>query len=250
MNISHESASAWLNITAYNQHNSKNDSTGSTEAGVTSEDSPSPQVWDLRWFAILSGPLLFGTIILPLSTGPAIRYVCRSYLRHRFYWRLGLEPVALALVIYSYVTQLIYLAVLCDIFLVAFLNLQIIWAWPDEWLQILFKLGRRLQTLFTTGEWLQALFKLGRFLKTHFTSGDWLQTVFPLSGERLLQIIFPLSGEPRYYLYTYWYAGVVILMGLRYASRIPTLCGIIEWSPFCLLYLRRFWKRKAEYKGR
>ena len=47
---------------------------------------PNPQVWDLRWFGILSGPLLFVTIILPLIIGPTIRCLLKSYIRSRRTW--------------------------------------------------------------------------------------------------------------------------------------------------------------------
>lgn len=63
MNISRESASTWLSSTAHNQSSNNSISSDGSNSGVISEDDLSPQVWDLRWFAILSAPLLFGTIM-------------------------------------------------------------------------------------------------------------------------------------------------------------------------------------------
>lgn len=76
MNISQESAPTWLGSRLNNQSSNISNS----------EDSSNPHVWDLRWFPILSAPLLFGTIILPLMTGPIIRSVCQTYVKLRIYW--------------------------------------------------------------------------------------------------------------------------------------------------------------------
>lgn len=46
--------------------------------------------------SVPSIPLLFGTIILPLVPGPALRYLCQSYVRLRVYWRLGFGKLAVA----------------------------------------------------------------------------------------------------------------------------------------------------------
>ena len=48
-----------------------------------------PRTWDIKWFAILAAPLLFGTIILPLVTGPVMRWLSQSYIKLRTFWRLG-----------------------------------------------------------------------------------------------------------------------------------------------------------------
>ncbi|KAL9631542.1 MAG: hypothetical protein Q9204_004186, partial [Flavoplaca sp. TL-2023a] len=76
MNISQESAPSWLSSRSYDQPSNNS----------SSEDSSSPHVWDLRWFPILSAPLLFGTIILPLMTGQIVRSVCQTYVKLRIYW--------------------------------------------------------------------------------------------------------------------------------------------------------------------
>lgn len=94
MNITEDSAKRWLKVKSYNA----NSGSGSNDNQGTS----SPQVWDLRWFALLSGPLLFGTIILPLITGQAIQYLCRSYVTLRVYWRLGIILLAIAYPILFY----------------------------------------------------------------------------------------------------------------------------------------------------
>ena len=90
----------WLNVSSYENYNNNGSSEGTisknatTTINGTTEGSSTPQLWDLRWFALLSGPLLFGTIILPLITGPTIRYFCQSYVKLRVYWRLGFVLLA------------------------------------------------------------------------------------------------------------------------------------------------------------
>ena len=86
MNVTEQSIKNWINVTSYDTGNSNNtsDSTNNEQA----LDAPSPQVWDLRWFALLSGPLLFGTVILPLVTGPTLRYLCQSYVKLQAQWRV------------------------------------------------------------------------------------------------------------------------------------------------------------------
>ena len=100
MNITEGSANKWLNLTSYNANisssSNSNTSSDNSTTNNTDQGSPSPQLWDVRWFALLSGPLLFGTIILPLVTGPAIRYLCQSYVTLRVYWRLGFSFLAIA----------------------------------------------------------------------------------------------------------------------------------------------------------
>lgn len=72
MNITPSSTSSWL----------------SADDGNT-QINANPRTWDIKWFAILAGPLLFGTIILPLVTGPALRWISQSYIKLRAFWRLG-----------------------------------------------------------------------------------------------------------------------------------------------------------------
>ena len=101
MNVTAGSVKHWLNFTSYEDtiSNSSNVGTSSNNATITTNEtdqgSPNLQLWDLRWFAFLSGPLLFGTILLPLITGPTIRYLCQSYVRLRVYWRLGFVVLVL-----------------------------------------------------------------------------------------------------------------------------------------------------------
>ena len=105
MNVTEGSVKHWLNVASYDENNS-NGSSGSagsnnatTNANETDQDHLNPQLWDLRWFALLSGPLLFGTIIIPLITGPTIQYLCQSYVTLRVYWRLGVVLLAIAYLI-------------------------------------------------------------------------------------------------------------------------------------------------------
>lgn len=105
MNVTEGSVKHWLNVASYDENNSNgsNGSAGSnnatTNANETDQDNLNPQLWDLRWFALLSGPLLFGTIIIPLITGPTIQYLCQSYVTLRVYWRLGVVLLAIAYLI-------------------------------------------------------------------------------------------------------------------------------------------------------
>ena len=94
MNVTEGSVKYWLSITSYSSDNNNNvnNSISNNSSSATSDinqDSPTSQLWDLRWFALLSGPLLFGTIILPLITGPTIRYMCQAYVRLRVFSRFG-----------------------------------------------------------------------------------------------------------------------------------------------------------------
>ena len=101
MNLTPGSVPHWLNVSFYDNYNNSNGSSDSTISNNatttmngTTQGNSTPQLWDLRWFALLSGPLLFGTIILPLITGPTIRYLCQSYVKLRVYWRLGFVLLA------------------------------------------------------------------------------------------------------------------------------------------------------------
>ena len=60
--------------------------------------SPGPRLWDLKTFAYLACPLLFGTIIMPLISGILLRYMVKGYvhlmpwsnLAFALLWLLGL----------------------------------------------------------------------------------------------------------------------------------------------------------------
>ena len=116
MNVAPGSVPHWLNISYYDNYNN-NSSNGSSDSTISNnattningstQGNSTPQLWDLRWFALLSGPLLFGTIILPLITGPTIRYLCQSYVKLRVYWRLGFVLLATVSLITCLVLNLI-----------------------------------------------------------------------------------------------------------------------------------------------
>ena len=131
MNITELSADNWLHVRSIN--NEAKNGSNSTTSSNNDQSSPNPQVWDLRWFALLSGPLLFGTIILPLITGPAIRYVCQSYVTLRVYWRLGFVFLAVTYLtlFYNTVTLKMYIMLTgtCDIALLVFVWYQVFIAW-------------------------------------------------------------------------------------------------------------------------
>lgn len=125
MNVTEGSAKDWLKTGRKNNQSTSN-----------------PQLWDLRWFALLSGPLLFGTVILPLVTGPAIRYLCESYVTLRVYWRLGFSLLAIAYFFLFYLLDIsLYLNIICDTTLVSFVSYQVLSAWR-------FKRGRCVWTLY------------------------------------------------------------------------------------------------------
>lgn len=90
MNITPSSTSKWL----------------SADDGDT-QTNANPRTWDIKWFAILAGPLLFGTIILPLVTGPALRWLFQSYIKLRAFWRLGfvLFGVIYLILYYTLITK-------------------------------------------------------------------------------------------------------------------------------------------------
>ena len=87
MNIVEGSTNKWLSTASYsnNSQDAGGDGNGSsiTFHNNNGQGSSNPHLWDIRWFPLLSGPLLLGTIIAPLVTGPTIRYLCYSYLMHR-----------------------------------------------------------------------------------------------------------------------------------------------------------------------
>ena len=80
MNISESSIGNWTNLTSYNERN---------DVASGDQNSPNAYVWDLKWFALLAAPLLFGTIILPILLGPSIRFAFQTFLKLRPYWGYG-----------------------------------------------------------------------------------------------------------------------------------------------------------------
>ena len=81
----------WLNITSYgsnNNNNVNNSMSNNTSSTANDTNQATQQLWDMRWFGLLSGPLLFGTIILPLIIGPTIRVICQAYFKLQVFWRL------------------------------------------------------------------------------------------------------------------------------------------------------------------
>ena len=85
MNITPSSTANWL----------------SADDGDT-QTNANPRTWDIKWFAILAGPLLFGTIILPLVTGPALRWLSQSYIKLKAFWRLGFVLLGIIYLILYY----------------------------------------------------------------------------------------------------------------------------------------------------
>ncbi|KAM0796937.1 hypothetical protein BDR22DRAFT_824663 [Usnea florida] len=113
MNVTPGSVPHWLNVSFYDNYNNSNGSSDSaisnnatTTINGSTQGNSTPQLWDLRWFALLSGPLLFGTIILPLITGPTIRYLCQSYVKLRVYWRLAFVLLATVSLVTSLILNL------------------------------------------------------------------------------------------------------------------------------------------------
>ena len=104
MNITPSSTANWL----------------SADDGNT-QTNANPRTWDIKWFAILAGPLLFGTIILPLVTGPTLRWISQSYVKLRAFWRLGfvLSGIIYLILYYTLITETdtygaMVLTALCD----------------------------------------------------------------------------------------------------------------------------------------
>ena len=60
------------------------------------QSAPTQRFWDMRWFAILSAPLLLGTILLPLLVGPVVRWTFRRYVKLGVFWRLIFVLIGLA----------------------------------------------------------------------------------------------------------------------------------------------------------
>ena len=70
-----------------------NSSQSNSNQSSSSENDPTQRLWDLPWFAILSVPLLFATIILPLVIGPSIRWLIQTFLTVRKFWRFSIFPI-------------------------------------------------------------------------------------------------------------------------------------------------------------
>ena len=51
----------------------------SSPSSSAGSDNTNPQLWDMKWFAILSIPLLFVTIIVPIITGPVLHWLFGAY---------------------------------------------------------------------------------------------------------------------------------------------------------------------------
>ena len=138
----------WLDITSYgnddnSDFNSSTSSNSSTIANDTDQDGPTSQLWDLRWFALLSAPLLFGTMILPLIIGPTIRYTCRVYVRVRVFWRRALFLLAAIEIVLTLVLikpslslkfrKVVWAKIAIESAIVVFLIYRRLIAWQVEW---------------------------------------------------------------------------------------------------------------------
>ncbi len=106
MNVTETSTSLIPNSSIGPSNGSQPNSTqsNSTQPGGSESDS-TQRLWDLRWFGILSAPLLFATILLPLIFGPSIRWLLQTYLQLRRFWRFSIVPV----VVVYYICYYIYL---------------------------------------------------------------------------------------------------------------------------------------------
>lgn len=88
------------NSTQSNSTHSNSTHSNSTQSNSSAGDA-TQRLWDLRWFPILSVPLLFATIILPLIAGPLVRWLLQTYLRFRKFWRFAL-PVTVVVYLICY----------------------------------------------------------------------------------------------------------------------------------------------------
>ena len=122
MNISESSVGNWTNLTSYNERN---------DVASGDQTGPNAYVWDLKWFALLAAPLLFGTIILPILFGPLIRFAFQTFVKLRPYWGYG--SVIIAVVYLSFWLGLFFspvefgtliLNLTTSIFLVGFVGSQ------------------------------------------------------------------------------------------------------------------------------
>ena len=64
-------------------------SSNATSNTSSSASSPDPRLWDMKDFGYLAGPLLFGTIIMPLISGTLLRFVVKTYTNLVPWWRLA-----------------------------------------------------------------------------------------------------------------------------------------------------------------
>ena len=102
MNVADTSLDNWLRANASSSTTLSSNKTyppnatysSSTTIPLNATDSssassyPDVRLWDMRWFGLLSAPLLFTTILLPLFAGPIIRYVTRASVKVGVFWRL------------------------------------------------------------------------------------------------------------------------------------------------------------------
>lgn len=106
-----------MNITAGSTWSSPSSSAGSGNSN--------PQLWDMKWFTILSVPLLFGTIIVPIITGPVLRWLFRGYVKLKPFLRVIVIVLALSvsLTVYTWFSMNglagIYLAIVSSVILLA-----------------------------------------------------------------------------------------------------------------------------------
>jgi hypothetical protein len=68
----------------------------------------------MKWFTILSVPLLFGTIIVPIITGPVLRWLFSVYTKLKPFWRVIVIVLVLtaALTVYIWFAEIGYIAIL------------------------------------------------------------------------------------------------------------------------------------------
>ncbi|KAL2046149.1 hypothetical protein N7G274_001596 [Stereocaulon virgatum] len=107
-----------MNITAGSTWSSPSSSAGSGNSN--------PQLWDMKWFTVLSVPLLFGTIIVPIITGPVLRWLFSVYTKLKPFRRVIVIVSALtvALTAYSWFAAIsdrasIYLPIASSVILLA-----------------------------------------------------------------------------------------------------------------------------------
>lgn len=68
----------------------------SPDVASNGQNAPTQRLWDMRWLAILSAPLLLGTILLPLLASPIVRWTFRRYVKLGVFWRLIFVLIGLA----------------------------------------------------------------------------------------------------------------------------------------------------------
>lgn len=110
--------------------NSTNSSSASTSS---SQGSPNPQLWNMTAFGILSGPLLFVTIILPVIMGPMTRWLFQSYIKLKRFWRLVYVLVGVASIVSYYIERNVYLPYVFDVPLVFIAVNRLVEAFLRKW---------------------------------------------------------------------------------------------------------------------